>query len=303
MQAIGAGLPGVVGFQIGVAAIAGLALAAMAAALGGPLAGVAGAAFLLVNPDVVRWHAYILTDSLYISAVVIGAWAVWRAAERHGAWYGLALLVLIPAALLRPNGLVLLAVAGAFWVVRGTITRSWVGVILGSLAVVGMLLLVFSPRVHNTMGSIPGSLLRSGRVLYGESAFRREMPADATPARRGWLADLGYVARHPGASLALGARRVAVEFAHIRPYYRPSHNLLIAAVLLPLYALASVGVVATWRHPLTHWLLALVAAHLLVVAATLADHDGRFLLHVLGPIAVLAGAGFATLARRGKPRP
>jgi hypothetical protein len=96
---------------------------------------------------------------------------------------------------------------------------------------------------------------------------------------------------------------VAVEFAHIRPHYRPCHNLLIAAVLLPLYALASVGVVATWRHPLTHWLLALVAAHLLVVAATLADHDGRFLLHVLGPIAVLAGAGFATLARRGKPRP
>jgi hypothetical protein len=113
MQAIGAGLPGVVGVQIGVAAIAGLALAAMAAALGGPAAGGAGAAFLLVNPDVVRWHAYILTESLY----------------------------------------------------------------------------------------------------------------------------------------------------------------------------------------------ALVAAHLLVVAATLADHDGRFLLHVLGPIAVLAGPGFATLARRGKPRP
>jgi hypothetical protein len=303
MQATGAGLPGVVGFQIGVGAIAGLALASMAAALGGPLAGAVGAAFLLVNPDVARWHAYILTDSLYISAVVIAAWAVWRAAERRGAWYGLALLLLIPAALLRPNGLVLLSVAGAFWLVRGAIARNWAGVNLGGIAVAAVLLVALSPRVHNTMGPIPGSLLRGGRVIYGESAFRREMPRDATAARRGWLADLGYVARHPGASFALGARRVAVELAHVRPYYGRRHNLLIAAVLLPLYALASVGVVATWRHPLTHWLLALVAAHLLLVAATLADHDGRFLLHVLGPIAVLAGAGFAALARRGKPRP
>ena len=89
----------------------------------------------------------------------------------------------------------------------------------------------------------------------------------------------------------------------MRPYYRPSHNLLIAAVLLPLYTMTAVGVAATWWHPLTQWLLALIGVHLILVAASLADYDGRFLLHVLGPIAVLAGAGFATLAGRGRPRP
>ena len=96
-RTIGAGLPGVVVFQIGVAAVAGAAVATLGATLGGPLAGLVGAAFLLVNPDVARWHGYILTDSLYISAVAIVAFLVWRAAERGGRWYALALLVLLPA--------------------------------------------------------------------------------------------------------------------------------------------------------------------------------------------------------------
>ena len=73
------------------------------------------------------------------------------------------------------------------------------------------------------------------------------------------------------------------------------HNVLIVAVLVPLYALALTGVAATWRHPLTHLLLGLITAHLLFVAVTLADYDGRFLLHVLGPLAVLAAAGVGRL--------
>jgi hypothetical protein len=120
------------------------------------------------------------------------------------------------------------------------------------------------------------------------------MPADDQP-RSGWLSDLRYVARHPGPTLALGARRVAMEMAHVRPYYRVRHNVMIVAVLLPLYALAAVGIAATWRHPLTHLLLGVVAAHLLLVAVCLADYDGRFLLHVMGPLAALAAAGVGRL--------
>ena len=220
---------------------------------------------------------------------------MWRAAEHRGWWYGLALLVLLPASTLRPTALLLLPVAAAFWGVRGALARDWIGVALGVIGVVGTVLLVFSPRVQDTAGKIPGSTLRSGRVIYEDSAFRVEMPADVTSGGAGWLADLGYVGRHPGATLALGARRVAVELAHVRPYYRIRHNVLIVAVLLPLYALAAIGIATTWRHPLTHLLLAVIAAHMLLVAVALADYDGRFLLHVLGPFGVLAAAGFGRL--------
>ena len=99
-----------------------MALASLGATLGGLPAGVLSAAFLLANPDVIQWHAYILTDSLYISTVVIAVWVVWRAADRGGAWYVLALLVLLPARSVRPTGLLLLPVAGGFWVARGTVT-------------------------------------------------------------------------------------------------------------------------------------------------------------------------------------
>lgn len=297
VQALGLGLPGVVGLQLGVAGLAGLGLARLGAALGGPPAGLVAAAVLLVNPDVARWHAYVLTDSLYTSAVVLATWAVWRASDRGGAWYLLGLGVLLPAATLRPTGFVLAAVAFGFWALRGARRRDWLGVGLGVVGLLAAASLVLSPRVQGTIGRVPGYTLRSGRVIHQHPAFRVDMPADPTPPGGGWLADLGYVWRHPGPVLRLGARRVAVELAHVRPYYRLRHNVLIVATLLPLYALAAVGVAATWRHPLTRLLVAILAGHLGLVAATLADYDGRFLLHVLGPLGVLAGAGVARLLR------
>jgi hypothetical protein len=302
-QAVGAGLLGVVGFQIGVASVAGVAVATLGATLGGPLAGLVGAAFLLVNPDVARWHGYILTDSLYISAVAIVAFVVWRAAERGGRWYGVALLVLLPAATLRPTALLLLPVTAAFWGWRGVVTRDWIGVALCVIGVVGAVLLLFSPRVQHTAGRLPGSTLRSGAVIYSHPAFRLKMPKDELPRVAGWRGDLHYVGRHPGLTLALGARRVAVELAHVRPYYRVRHNVLIVGMLLPLYTLALIGIAATWRHPLTHLLVGLIAAHMLFVAVTLADYDGRFLLYVFGPLAALAAAGFGRLTKgaRGGP--
>jgi hypothetical protein len=302
-QVSGAGLPGVVGLQIAVAALAGIALVALGATLGGLLAGLVGAAFLVANPDVIRWHGYILTDSLYISAVVLVTLAVWRAAQRGGLWYGLALLVLLPVATLRPTGLVLLPVAAVFWSARGIVGRDWIGVALGVLLAVGTAAVVFSPRLQNTVGELPGQTLRSGRVIFRQSAFRMQMPKGESPGGHGWIADLRYIARHPGLTLELGARRVAVEVAHVRPYYRTRHNVLIVAVLLPLYALAAIGTVATWRHPLTHLVLGVIVAHLLLVAVSLADYDGRFLLHVLGPIAILAAAGVGKLMRGTGPGP
>ena len=303
-EAVGAGLPGVVVFQIGVAAVAGAAVAALGATLGGPMAGLVGAAFLVANPDVARWHGYILTDSLYISAVAIVAFLVWRAAERGGLWYALALLVLVPAGTLRPTAFLLLPVASAFWAARGVVTRDRIGVALGVLGILVVGLLVLAPRVQQTAaGRLPGSTLRGGWVIYESPAYRMQMPSDDRRVRGDWRSDLRYAQRHPGLTLALGARRVAVELAHVRPYYRARHNALIVAVLLPLYTLALIGIAATWRHPLTHLLLGLIAAHLLVVAITLADRDGRFLLYILGPLAALAAAGLGRLIQRARPGP
>ena len=294
-QETGAGLPGVVGFQIGVAAVAGAAVAALGATLGGLLAGLVGAAFLLINPEVVRWHAYILTDSLYISAVVIAMFVVWRAAERGGRWYGLALLVLLPAA---TCGRRVPPAAGRGGLLgrAGRRDPRLDGVALGVIGPSGR---CCSPSLRASKTrprSFPAHVAERPRHLQ-EPAFRMEMPRDETPAQRRLA---GRPALRPTSSRAdahAGARRIVVELAHVRPFYSARHNVLIVAVLVPLYALALTGVAATWRHPLTHLLLGLIAAHLLFVAVTLADYDGRFLLHILGPLAVLAAAGFGSLIK------
>ena len=118
-QRDGSRAPGVVGFQIVVAAVAGAAVAALGVRLGGLLAGLVGAAFILINPEVARWHAYILTDSLYISAVVIvtfrGVAGPPSVAAAGTAWR----CSCCCRRDLRPTALVLLPVAAAFWGVRG----------------------------------------------------------------------------------------------------------------------------------------------------------------------------------------
>jgi hypothetical protein len=301
-RALGGGLDTVVGIQILAAAGAGLALGSLGATLGGPLAGLFAAGTLLVNPDVLRWHSYILTDSLYTSAVVVGAWLAWRASERGRWWYLGTLLVLVLAWFLRPTGVVLLPLTGAYWAVRGISARSLRQVAAGVMTVAAAVMITQAiAPVRDRMSRATGFLLEHGDVFYRDPATRMAMPKRSPADGDGWRGALRYVARHPRASLTLAARRVAVELGHVRPHYSRRHNAAIVAMLLPLYALAVGGIAASWRHPLTYLLLAVIAAHLGLVAVTLADYDGRFLLHVLGPIAALAGAGLSALARRHVP--
>ena len=302
VQGLGGDLRAVVGVHLVAAALTGAALWSLGATLGGPLAGLAAAAVLLVNPDILRWHAYILSDSLYISTVTVAAWAVWRAAQRGGSWYAAALGVLAFGAFLRPTGVVLLPVAGAFWAARGLASRSGPRVVVGVATVIGAVMLVVAiPAVRPVYQRVPARLLERGDVFYNDPASRIAMPAWSAADQYGWLGALRYAARHPGPSLRLVGRRLMTELGHVRPSYSAHHNALIIATLVPLYALAIAGAAATWRHPLAHWLLTLIVVHLGLVAITLADRDGRFLLHVLGPIGVLAGAGLSALVRRRLP--
>jgi hypothetical protein len=102
-DALGLGAIGAVLFQAVAAACATLALYDLGRQIGGRLAGVLGAAFFVVNYDIARWHQYVLTDSLYISMVVVTTWAVHRASERGGVSYlGAGVLIAITA-LVRPN--------------------------------------------------------------------------------------------------------------------------------------------------------------------------------------------------------
>jgi 4-amino-4-deoxy-L-arabinose transferase-like glycosyltransferase len=304
-RASGLGLGSVVLVQVLVAGLAACALYDLGRRLGGPWAGLLAAALSAANPDVVRWHAYILTDSLYISAVPLAVWCIFTARGRR-ARLAAAVLVLA-AALLRPNGWLLVLVAGSFWtggLLKGRATR---GVALAALAAGFVLafftLLSFQPRL---LTNPPDEMLRRGEVIWGYPPARLPMPPHPAREPAGLPGALGYALGHPLATARLAAARVGTELTHTRPFYSAAHNAALLVLLLPLYPCAAVGFFRTRRSPLTRLLGAVIVSHLLVQAVTYADWDGRFLLYVFPLIGVLGAAGAAaflplTADRRGQP--
>jgi len=297
MQKLGTGLNGVVALQFAVAALATAVLYRLARKLCRPVpAGIAASLFAL-NPDIGRWHAYILTDSLYISLVILATYAVYRASEQRGHSYLGASLLVLAAASTRPHGWVLVPVTMAFWALRAPIVRTRRRILASVLVVAcGVGVFVLPGTRHGAERESLDVKLRRGEVIWGYPQGRISMPADRS-TRTGLPTAIGYAARHPLATARLAVWRVGTELVHARPFYSRRHNLFAIGLVCIVYVFAVVGAISTRGDPLTRMLLAVIGAHLFVVAATFADWDGRFLLYVFPLIGVLAGCGIGPVYR------
>lgn len=309
-RSIGLSQTAVIVLQIICAAAAVVAVHHTARSLAGPRAGALAALGLSLNADLWTWHLYVLTDSLYITAVAAASWLLHRALEQDSVSSWMAALAATAVMVsLRPNGWVVLAVFAAYVAWR-LLPR---GRLVGALAV--LLLVVAAaaqaPPLQADDNVQAAKMLREGVVNWGDRSTSRSMPGDVAAVQDVRTA-LAYAAQEPVAVLQLAGARAGTELAHVRSYYSSIHNAGIVAFLLPLYTMALVGAWSQRRHPLT-WLLTLVAGvHLLIVAGTFADYDGRFLLYSVPALTVLAGcgadrtlAGLAQAARRvrGGARP
>ncbi|MDT7541866.1 MAG: hypothetical protein QOE33_1770 [Acidobacteriota bacterium] len=293
-QFAGAGLPGVVLIQLCFAALAAVALYDLGRRLHGRMCGLMAATLFVVNPDIARWHVFILTDSLYISLVILSVWCVHTAARRGRQWYVVALASLGLAALVRPNGLFLLAVAVLYLVSRAISRRSlrWltnagiiIALVLGTITVAR-----FYPTSSNAH---PEVTLRNG--ITGIPQWRVAMPRDAAPIKGQWCGALGYAARHPLASFRLAITRVSIELIHVRPFYSSRHNIGLWLTLPLLYLLALIGLKLNRDRSLAHLLILTIIAHLFVVALTFADWDGRYLLYMLSLIFLFSSCAAVSL--------
>ncbi|HYR09867.1 MAG TPA: glycosyltransferase family 39 protein, partial [Longimicrobium sp.] len=211
-QAAGAGLSGVVAVQLLFAALATAALYDVGRRLGGPIAGFLAAAFFGANPDFARFNVVIITDSLYASLVALAAWAVHRAAERGGGAYALGAAAVACAALVRPNGWVLVPVAAAYWIAR---TRRPAGVKVALAAAVfaaaAAPLVLLAPAMKSVQDVGAYKELRRGTVIWGHDPSRLPMPREATPDTEGGLAQMaGYALRHPLATTRLASQRLGM---------------------------------------------------------------------------------------------
>ncbi|HYB96945.1 MAG TPA: glycosyltransferase family 39 protein [Vicinamibacterales bacterium] len=295
-EAAGTGPAGVIAAQLVAGAAAAAAIYAMAAALAGRVAGGLAAVLVAVDFDTNRWHQFILADSLYISLFTIAVWSTHRAAIRRGApSVAAAMTVLVAAALVRPEGWFTIpaAIAYVVWMRARTVGRRMAGI--GALLLASVLVVVtVAPSMSGNLQAVgPAAMLQRGQTIWDYDGWRIVMPpAEPTTAGQAGSA-IRYAVDHPFSTIRLMAARVAVHFAHVRPFYSLPHNAVIVVWLVPVYAAA---LFATWRLrrvPLVLWLVLAIATQTLVVALTHAESDGRYLAHVLPLIHALAAAAVA----------
>jgi 4-amino-4-deoxy-L-arabinose transferase-like glycosyltransferase len=293
---IGSGLPGVIAIQLMMAGLAALALYDLGRRLHGESAGLFAAALFAANPDIARWNAYILTDSLYISLVILAVWSTHKAFELRRYWYLMASTVLAAATLIRPNGSVLILVS-LLYLCSGIKRKRLRHLVIAAILLASILSALALLRFYTLrFGDNPVTILRYG--ITGISEWDVPMPAEPGPFAGEWTDLISYVARHPFASLRLGATRVAIELIHARPFFSFKHNALLFVSLPVIYLLALVGLRLSRNRSLMRLVVLTIVAHLAVVAATYADWDGRFLLYVLPLICLLSSCTLASLVAK-----
>jgi hypothetical protein len=277
-SALGAGVAGVVAAQCAAAALAAIALYDLGRQFAGRLAGLVASIAFIVDVDIAQWHAYVLTDSLYISFVVIATWCVHRAATHGGPAYVLAMLACLVIATIRPNGWIFGPLAGLYWLSRSSLSRpARIGIAATALVVLaGVISVSLYQRYHAVVANPP-------RGWDNTRAF-----ADV------WLGLFGSAPAREN-RLALAATRVASELGHVRPTYSARHNAAVVILLLVVYPLTIAGIVRHRRDALTHMLLVVIGGHLLIVALTFADRDGRYLLYVFPLMLVFAASSVAAI--------
>jgi hypothetical protein len=288
-EALTGGLTGLLVLQVIVAGLACIAVFKMAEHLNGVRAGVYASVLLVADVDIARFHAYVLTDSLYTSLLAIAVLAIYWAGERGTSWrHVVALGVTGLCAAVRPNGWLVPMVALGYWWYPAFRRRPW---LVGPLAAgaLAALVWVLTPAITQVIDfEDPGGYLQRGEVVADLHTWLLRMPQEPTAMP---VAD--YVFRHPGETLVLALTRLAAELAHVRPVYSAAHNAVILVMVVAIYPLAAIGFWLARSQRLAQLMLATIVTQLLIVCVTGADWDGRYVLFVFPLVLGFAGCGIA----------
>ncbi len=291
---LGAGLHGVLVLHVFVATVAAVRLFSLGTALAGIPAGLAALALYALNPDQIRWHTYILSDSLYTSALILTVAAIrdlWLSPTKNRLI--LALLCAVCAGLMNVAGYLVVPLVMAAWLLRWNRTHAGRRVFTPVIVTMLLTLLMLLPLVRSTtlVPTIDQQSRDRGIVVRDYRESWLPMPVDRAEHNERQPSGLSYVIQHPRESIHLALLRVLAGVAHVRPFYTPRHNIAVIGVLVPVYTFAVLGWISARSDPLANILIMVIGIHLLVIALTYSDWDGRSLLFDLPLIGLLAARG------------
>jgi len=305
LLALGFNLTGIALVQVGIAGLATRAFYRTAWRLSGqhwPTAALATAA-LLCWAEVQAFNAFILTESLFTSLLILSAWAVARARGAGGV--ALAGLLLLLTVFVRPNGFIALgagALAGLVWLQRvGWPAHSrWLALLLLLAPLAWHRLNWLADTLglmrHYTIGTVICNYAPA--CLTPATALRMPAPGHSVLAQLLW-----FITHNFWYFCQLAALRLAYFMGFPKPWHSALHIAWLAATLPALYWLAVRGVARrTAALPVRTYLAGCLLLQIAIVLVTFEDWDVRFsgpmipywlLLAALG-----AQPGLQRLARR-----
>jgi hypothetical protein len=293
-----AGRWGIVLGQMALSALAtgGFYTAVKRLAQGSWLTAIAATAALVLWRDIQQFNAYLLTESLFTSGILLSFRALVQARTKLG-WALLSGLLLLTA-LMRPNGFIVPVAAGLAGLVALRQLPNLRPFRLALVVLVAALPLMWFILNKLLLTFTLIETYQRGEIIYGYSAWvvRPTEPLMLPPSLpvMSPMLRLGYFIIHnPGffARLAL-LKLAALFFSYGKSYYSLGHLVAFGVFIYPSYWLAWRGFkqVQVWL-PGRVFLASVVLLQGLVVLMTVEDWDVRFLAPVLPCVFALAALG------------
>lgn len=247
--------------------------------------------------DIQYLNVYILTESLFISALIL----VFYALVKSRSWkdYLVVIALCAPPALLRPNGfIVLIAVLVCFALHYSHLLFRYRKLLISS-AVVGVIILItILDRYLLTTFAIVETYAR-GEVIYASNIFA--VPADGvvlpTEKDSPLLRILYFILQNPVFFFKLFFAKLIVFIAYAKPYYSFVHNLSILFVIYPLYFFTAWLFLKDRKNAARAFAPTVFVLQAFIVAATSEDWDSRFITLLLPVIMASGVAGIYSFAK------
>lgn len=267
-------------------------------------AGIFALALFMCNPFIVKWHLYILTESVYTSMLIIFLWRLINMIQiRKVSNYIWVIISLIITMSVRPNGWILLPVFAGFFIYSFSFNKTLKFGLTVSCLIAFIIVLGGANSLRDSVQiTTPVQNLQEGITVWGHPELNLDMPKESGIDNTKWTGGLEYVAKHPLASIKLGATRIWYTIIHVRPYHSQLYKIRVLFWIIPAYILAIISLLQIKKKPEVFASLSIILAHYIVIALSYAEHDSRFEIYILPIFYVLAGLGFALIFKHIKNR-
>ncbi|GAA4426167.1 hypothetical protein GCM10023188_07950 [Pontibacter saemangeumensis] len=264
---------------------------------GNALAPVLSTFVLIIWYDLQLFHAFLMTESLYVSLLMYGFYLVVKSnSVRQSLW---ALPVLLYVALVRPNGFIAVVAYMAYIVTVAYLTAPTVRAkrtLLLSITIIPTLtILVVDQYLLQSFTVVEtyekGEVIYLYKGLLVHSAQPIIMPpADASPLTKLYL----FVRDNSSYFFRMSGLRFLLFWGNVKPFFSVFHNTMIALLLWPMYIF---GAIALSKYPISLPVRVfgalLVLQQAFITTITSENETGRFLMSVVFVVFAFGATGIS----------